>query len=191
MATDFRDWIELPVWLRRPESVPASEHQLSLFARAVGAAFNGVRDLVNKLRRQWLAALATGRFLDEHGADRALYRRAGETDAAFRARVVLGLRAKKPGETKAGMGVALDTLGLTNHAIEELYRLAVEDPANKRWDEFEIRYPDGGNEALTDAQVQERINAAKPSRAKGTAVRYRGAVVYGFGRNFGAAPFGS
>ena len=57
--------------------------------------------------------------------------------------------------------------------------------ADPRWDEFYVRFPEIGNEALTDAQVQARIDRAKPPRAKGTAVRHVGATVTGFGKGFG------
>lgn len=190
MATDIRALIQLPPWLRRPENVPAGEHQVTLFARGLGAVLNGVRDRIYLIRRQWIASLATGRFLEEHGADRAVYKREGEAEEDYRARVLWGLRAKTPGETKAGMRIALNTLGLTGYELVELYTLPVEDPSDPRWDTFEVRYPDTGNEGLTDAQVQARIDAAKPPRADGIAVRYQGALVDGFGATFDS-DFGS
>jgi hypothetical protein len=185
MATDFRDWIVLPVWLRKLDGVADGAHQLTMFKRAVGAVFNGVRDRIYSIRRQWIASLATGQFLIEHGADRVVYPREGEAEEDFRVRVLAGLRQKKPGETKAGMRIALNTLRLMDYDLLELYRLPLDNPADPRWDVFEIRYPDAGNEGLTDAQVQERIDAAKPPRAQGIAVRYRGTLIEGFGQRFG------
>jgi hypothetical protein len=185
MATDFRDWIVLPVWLRKLDGMADSQHELTMFKRAVGAVFNGVRDRIYLIRRQWMAATATGRLLVEHGADRAVYPREGEAEEDYRVRVLAGSRAKKPGETKAGMRIALNTLGLVGYELLELYRLPVDNPADPRWNVFEVRYPDTGNAGLTDAQVQERIDAAKPPRAQGIAVRYRGDVIEGFGMRFG------
>jgi hypothetical protein len=185
MATDFRDWITLPEQLSKPDGVADAGHQITLFKRALGAVFNGMRDTANRIRREWMVTTATLPFLIEHGADRVIYPYAGEPVEDFRARVLTGLRSKKPGETKAGMRIALNTLGLKDYVLLELYHLPLDDPADKRWNVFEVRYPDAGNEGLTDGQVQERINKAKPPRAIGIAVRYRGDVMQGFGMRFG------
>ena len=182
---DFKALITLPGWLSRPARVLPAAHQNSLFARALGAVFNALLPKVNAIRRLWIVSQTSGAVLKEHGADRAVHKRAGELDVDYMPRVLAGLRAKTPGETKAGMRIALDTLGLAAYQILELYTLAVEDPADPRWDEFEVRYADVGNEGLTDAEVQTRIDAAKPPRAKGIAVRYRGATIQGFGDRFG------
>jgi hypothetical protein len=183
--TDFRSWITLPAWLRRPETVPEGQHQLSILARALGAVFNGIRDRILAIRRQWIAATATGMFLEEHGKDRSVFIRDGESEADFRERVLAAQRAKQGGGTKAAMRIALDTLGLKNYELLELYRLDVDDVNDKRWNVFEVRYPDEGNEGLTDAHVLERIVRAKPPRATGLAVRYQGAAIQGYGLQYG------
>lgn len=190
MAQDFKETIRPPAWLRRPESLPQASHQVTLLVRAIGGVLNGVLTAVYNIRRIWLVSQSSGAVLDEHGLDRAVPRRLGEADADYRPRVLAALRAKTPGETKAGMTTALDTLGLVNFNIFELYTLGADNTADPRWDEFYIRFPAAGNEDLTDAEVQARIDAAKPPRAKGSPVRYLGATVNGFGRSFGQV-FGS
>jgi len=185
MATDFRERIVLPVQLRKLDGVADGDHQITTFKRAVGTVFNGIPALIYTIRRQWIASKATGRFLIEHGLDRSVYPRDGEIEADYRVRVLAAQRPKTPGETKAGLRIALNTLHLADYQMLELYRLPLDNPADRRWDVFEIRYADAGNEQVSDADVQAMINTAKPPRAKGVAVRYRGALIQGFGMRFG------
>lgn len=189
MATDFKELIQLPAWLRRPAAIPRGSHQLTLFGRALGGVFNGVLGSIYAIRRMWNVSLASGAVLDEHGADRAVHRLAWEGDDDYRARVLEGLRAKIPGETLAGMKVALDTLGLTNYQIAPLWEvdqkqgnLAPDLIAGARWSEFDVTFFDSENQTLTDGQIQRRINAAKAPGKKGNIVRIAGD---GFGQRFG------
>ena len=178
MTTDFKELIHLPVWLRRPADVAEGSHQLTLLARAVGAVFNGILTRVYAIRRQWIISLASGRFLDEHGADRRVYRAVGETDEPYRLRVLAGAPARIPGETRRGMETALDTLGLINYEIEPVWKTD-----SGRWAEFDVWFGDAENQTLTDAQIQARIDAAKSPSQKGNVVRTIGV---GFGSWFGA-----
>jgi len=186
---DFKELIQSPGWLKRPGSVAQASHQITLFARALGAVFNAMIPMVQSIRRMWIVSLASGVSLDEHGEERAVFRRGAESDALYLPRVLAGLRAKTPGETVRGMTIALDTLGLKNYEIIPLWKLdlAMEnfDPdtvSASRWSEFNVKFKDADNPTLTDTEIQRRIDAAKGPSKKGNVVRMFGE---GHGLNYG------
>lgn len=188
---DFKELIKLPAWLRRPDSVAQGAHELTLFARAVGAVFNGLTTKVYAIRKMWIASLATGVILVEHGKDRAVLPGEFEPEEDYRARVLLGLRAKTPGESMKGMKIALDTLGLADYEIVPLWKvdfdqfnLAPGGLTGARWAEFDVVFPAASNNLLTDEEIQRRIDRAKAPSKKGNVSRIPG--VTGFGLHFGS-----
>jgi hypothetical protein len=153
-------------------------------ADAFGAAAAQAQVALYGLRRQWVIRTATGPALDEHGRHRGLPRSAGESDDAYRERLLAAFTVRLSSNTPAGLLALLAALGLSvasiyEHRLDALprfdgayrYNGSLRFDGNKRWAEFSVILQPGTG--ISPAQlfllVQE-VGRSKPAHTKLSAV---------------------
>ena len=102
-------WFLLPRPLRHPSGLAASE--IGRLVDVLGGLLDDARDAGFQVRRAWFPQTAAGAALDLHGAERELIRWPGESDDAYRARLVAAFELHQAGGTIPGMVLAMETLG--------------------------------------------------------------------------------
>lgn len=113
-------WKLAPPWLKRTED-PAESDSWTWFS-ALGVVLDAAREKVFLLRRQMLVPTATGEALDQAGADWRLPRFAGESDEAYRPRLIGATDFYLLSGTIPGMLMVLESLGYPDAEVYPLYK---------------------------------------------------------------------
>lgn len=113
--------------------VPRQNSDADKLAKALGPNYDEAMEAIFKLREQALGITAQGKALDLIGKERLLPRYGGESDEAYRLRLMNAYSIHSQAGTAAAMTGAFERLGFTGAEIVEM---RPEDP--ERWAEFRV-----------------------------------------------------
>lgn len=132
MFEKFQDYMYylLPGPLKK---VIPKKNQFYILFKVFGKLLDQTKEDIFKVREQSMIMGASGRMLDEHGADRKVERFQGEDDESYRIRLSMKNLIAEMAGTEEGIKYALKSLGLKNFYIEPLWK---ED--DERWAEFYV-----------------------------------------------------
>lgn len=131
------------------------------YVGAIGLNYDDAMESMFQLREQALIVTATGKALDAHGQDRGLPRYPGETDQAYRLRLINAYSIYQKLGTKAAILKALARMGYKDSDIEELYLTNPE-----RWAEFIVKIQFGQDRPLlaVDSKIiRTTVKMMKPA----------------------------
>lgn len=164
------------------KKVVKNNNQFYILFKVFGKLLDKTKEDIFIIREQSMIISATGRMLDEHGADRDMKRLKGEDEENYRKRLSMkNIIAEKAG-TNEGILLALKALGYEKSYIEPYY---LYDPA--RWAEFIVYLRINDLSVIRDLRViDNEVMKVKPASSKPsysledyTKVYYAGAIVSG------------
>ncbi|MCL6479371.1 MAG: phage tail protein [Peptococcaceae bacterium] len=142
---------------------PQPDSDADKLTKALGPNYDGAVEAIFKLREQAMVITAQGKALDQLGRDRLLPRYGGESDDAYRLRLLNAFSIHSQVGTADAMTEAFKRLGFTEAEIIEMKQI---DP--DRWAEFKVvvGLPESGFSDLDRNSFLATIRKMKPAHTK-------------------------
>lgn len=142
---------------------PQPDSDADKLTKALGPNYDEAMESIFKLREQSMVITAEGKGLDKHGKDRLLPRYGGESDEAYRLRLLNAFSIHSQVGSEPSMAEAFNRLGFSEAQIIEMKQV---DPA--RWAEFrvEVKIPESGFSEVDRTSFLNTIRKMKPAHTK-------------------------
>ena len=133
------------------------DNQFYILFKVFGKIFDQTKKDILEIRKQSMIISATGRALEEHGADRNLKKFKDEDEESYRIRLSMkNIIAEKAGSNE-GIILALKSLGYENPKVEPYY---IRNP--ERWAEFSVIIDESEMDIIKDFNiVRNNVKAVK------------------------------
>ena len=96
--------------------------EIQKWVDSFGASLDEAKASIFAMRRAWFIQTASGYALDEHGKGRRLLRYPGESDEAYKMRLLAAYQIYAEGGTVPGIKHALERLGYPDAIVYELFK---------------------------------------------------------------------